>query len=232
MATTRVAPGRRSAPRPGRVVRAWRLLWQVTTGVVVAVGAWLELFHVEVVLTLTAVGMLWALGATVSWLLRPEYDHAAVWVERVAPLIAVASLVLPGLLRLGLGVAVGVLVALAITSPYLWLPVLRRRRPRRARPRSRRSSPTPVTPTPLPEETLEVPDALGPEDLAQAWQSSFVALQRAESPSSRARIADARAACLDALELCDRQAFIAWLDHGARPGADPAPWFVARGSDD
>jgi len=76
-----------------------------------------------------------------------------------------------------------------------------------------------------------VPDALGPKDLAQAWQSSFVALQRATSPTSRARIADVRAACLDALERCDRDAFTAWLDQGPRPGSDPSPWFVPRDPD-
>jgi hypothetical protein len=214
------------------VVRAWRLLWQVAAGIVIAVGGWLELRHVDVWLTLMAVGMLWALGATVAWLLRPEFDPAAVWVERFAPLIALTSLVLPGLLRLGLGVTVGIVVALAATSPYLWRPALRHRPARRVRPRSSAAPSTPVALTPLPAEDLDVPDVLGPEELAQAWQSSFVALQRAESPSSLARIADARAACLDALERCDRAAFSAWLDHGARPGADPAPWFVARGSED
>ena len=211
------------------MVRVWRFVWQVAAGTVIAVGGWLELRNVEVWLTLTAIGMLWALAATMAWLLRPEFEAAAVWVERFAPLIAIASLVLPGLLRLGLGVTVGIVVALAVTSPYLWRPALIRTRSKRV-PRSS-CAPALTAIAPLPAEDLEVPDALGPKDLAQAWQSSFVALQRATSPTSRARIADVRAACLDALERCDRDAFTAWLDQGPRPGSDPSPWFVPRDPD-
>ena len=208
------------------MVRTWRCVWQVAAGAVIAVGGWLELRHVDVWLTLMAIGMLWALAATIAWLLRPEFDQAAVWVERFAPLIAIASLVLPGLLRLGLGVTVGIVVALAVTSPYLWRPALRRTRPRRvARPSC---APALTVLPPLPAEDLDVPDVLGPKELAQAWQSSFVALQRASSPTSRARIADVRAACLDALERCDRKAFTAWLDQGPRPGSDPSPWFERK----
>jgi hypothetical protein len=208
------------------VVRLWRLLWQVAAGVVIAVGGWVELRRVDVWLSLMAIGMLWALAATMAWLLRPEFETAAVWVERFAPMVAIASLVLPGLLRLGAGVTVGIVVALAVTSPYLWRPALRRRPPRRVRRTS--SAPVLTALDPLPPEDLEVPDALGPKDLAQAWQSSFVALQRTTSPTSRARIADARAACLDALERCDHAAFTAWLDQGPRPGSDPSPWFERR----
>ena len=229
MATTRVRPGRTTAPRPGPVVRAWRLLWQVAAGVVIAVGGWLELRNADVLLTLMAIGMLWALAFTIAWLLRPEFDTAAVWVERFAPLVAITSLVLPGLLRLGLGVTVGIVVMLALTSPYLWRPALRRKPSKRV-PRAS-SAPAPTSLTPLPAEDLDVPDVLGPKDLAQAWQSSFVALQRTTSPTSRARIADVRAACLDALERCDHQAFTAWLDQGPRPGSDPSPWFVPRDPD-
>ena len=87
-------------------------------------GGWLELRNVDVWLTLMAIGMLWALAATIAWLLRPEFEPRAVWVERFAPLVAITSLVLPGLLRLGLGVTVGIVVALALTSPYLWRPAL------------------------------------------------------------------------------------------------------------
>ena len=208
------------------MVRVWRFLWQVAAGSVIAVGGWLELRHVDVWLSLMAIGMLWALSATMAWLLRPEFESAAVWVERFAPLIAIASLVLPGLFRLGPGVAVGIAVTLTVTSPYLWRPALWRKRSKRV-PRTS-SAPAPTALTPLPDEDLDVPDALGPQDLAQAWQSSFVALQRAKSPTSRARIADVRAACLDALDRCDHQAFTAWLDQGPRPGSDPSPWFVPR----
>jgi hypothetical protein len=179
-------------------------------------------------LTLMAIGMLWALAATMAWLLRPEFEAAAVWVERFAPLMAITSLVLPGLLHLGLGVTVGIVVALTVTSPYLWRPALRRRPARRPRRLSRASASMPPTLDPLPAEDLDVPDVLGPKDLARAWQSSFVALQRTTSPTSRARIADVRAACLDALEQCDHDAFVRWLDQGPRPGSDPSPWFVPR----
>jgi hypothetical protein len=205
-------------------VRAWRLVWQVAAGAAIAVGGWLELRRVDVWLTVMAIGMLWALSATIAWLLRPEFEQAAVWVERFAPLVAITSLVLPGLLRLGLGVTVGIVVALAVTSPYLWRPALRRTPSRR--PRATTCAPALPKLPPLPAEDLDVPDVLGPKELAQAWQSSFVALQRASSPTSRARIADVRAACLDALERCDRQAFTAWLDQGPRPGSDPSRWFV------
>ena len=211
------------------MVRVWRFLWQVAAGSVIAVGGWLELRQVDVWLTLLAIGMLWGLAATMAWLLRPDFEAAAVWVERFAPLVAITSLVLPGLLRLGLGLTVGLVVTLTVTSPYLWRPALRRKRSKRA-PRTA-SAPAPTALTPLPAEDLDVPDVLGPKDLAQAWQSSFVALQRTTSPTSRARIADVRAACLDGLERCDHQAFTAWLDQGPRPGADPSPWFVARDSD-
>jgi hypothetical protein len=207
-------------------VRVWRLLWQVAAGSVIAVGGWLELRQVDVWLTLMAIGMLWALAATMAWLLRPEFEATAVWVERFAPLVAIASLVLPGLLRLGLGMTVGIVVALTLTSPYLWRPALRRRLSKRA-PRTS-CAPALTALTPLPAEDLDVPDVLGPKDLAQAWQSSFVALQRTTSPTSRARIAAVRAACLDALERCDQKAFTAWLDQGPRPGSDPSPWFVPR----
>ena len=208
------------------MVRVWRFVWQVAAGSVIAVGGWLELRQVDVWLTLMAIGMLWALAATMAWLLRPEFEATAVWVERFAPLVAIASLVLPGLLRLGPGLTIGIVVTLTLTSPYLWRPALRRKLSKRV-PRTS-CAPVLTALTPLPAEDLDVPDVLGPKDLAQAWQSSFVALQRTTSPTSRARIADVRAACLDALERCDQKAFTAWLDQGPRPGSDPSPWFVPR----
>jgi len=83
----------------------------------------------------------------------------------------------------------------------------------------------------MPQTSQLAVGRLGPKDLARAWQSSFVALQRTSEPTSRARIADVRAACLDALERCDHEAFTAWLDQGPRPGSDPSPFFVRRDSD-
>ena len=223
MATTRVRPGRTATPRPGPVVRTWRLVWQVAAGAVIAVGGWLELRHVDVWLTAMAIGMLWALSATIAWLLRPEFEQAALWVERFAPLVAITSLVLrppaarsrcDGRPRGGAGRHVAVPLETGAPTQALEAPAADHLRPPTAEA------------APLPAEDLDVPDVLGPKELAQAWQSSFVALQRASSPTSRARIADVRAACLDALERCDQKAFTAWLDQGPRPGSDPSPWFV------
>ena len=166
------------------MVRTWRLVWQVAAGAVIAVGGWLELRHVDVWLTAMAIGMLWALSATIAWLLRPEFEQAALWVERFAPLVAITSLVLPGLLRLGLGATVGLVVALAVTSPYLWRPALRTAPSRRPRPTTC-APPLPKLP-PLPAEDLDVPDVLGPKELAQAWQSSFVGPRSARRHPPRA----------------------------------------------
>lgn len=73
-----------------------------------------------------------------------------------------------------------------------------------------------------PVPVLEVPDLMSDLDLCQAWRSSYVALQRAMSVESRARVVEMRALYLDELERRAGSAVRAWLASGARAASDPS----------
>jgi len=104
----------------------------------------------------------------------------------------------------------------------------------RARLRSGTSGPPrpPVwAPTPVADEvTLEVPDVLEDADLCLAWCSSYVALQRAQTPESRLRLVLVRELYIDELERRNPAALAEWLSSGARAAAPPRA-FVRREDD-
>lgn len=75
-----------------------------------------------------------------------------------------------------------------------------------------------------PTETLALSDA----DLCRAWRASFTALQRADSPSQRLRIAEARRNYLDELDRRHPHGTEAWLASGARAAGDPTKFMVAN----
>jgi hypothetical protein len=234
---------RRSAPRRTHHP-VWERAWSVAAGAAIAVGLWLELRQVSAGLVVAVLGLLMAMAAICAWALRDEFPRSARWIMRLVPSVSLGMLVVLGLARAGSAIAVAVMITLLVTCPDLYHPraLLEAggRAPRRTfswrGARSRPATPPTGPPTradwpPAPiedEEPLVVPDALGIDDLTRAWCSSYVALEHADSPAARARIAEARAACLDALEREDRSAFVAWLDHGARPASDPSRWFTKR----
>ncbi len=215
----------------------------MAAGAAIAVGLWLELRQVSAGLVVAVFGLLIAMAAICAWALREEFPRSASWIMRLVPSVSLGMLVVLGLARAGPAVVVGVMIALLVTCPDLYHPraLLEAggRAPRRtfswrgARPRTSTSRPAPTAiradwpPTPIEDdEPLVVPDALGIDDLTRAWCSSYVALENADTPAARLRIAEARAACLDALEREDREAFVAWLEHGARAASNPTRWFA------
>lgn len=217
----------------------------MAAGAAIAVGLWLELRQVSAGLVVAVLGLLMAMAAICAWALRDEFPRSARWIMRLVPSVSLGMLVVLGLARAGSAIAVAVMIVLLVTCPDLYHPraLLEAggRAPRRtfswrgARSRPAASQPartaarTDWPPTPIEDdEPLVVPDALGVEDLTRAWCSSYVALEHADTPAARARIAESRAACLDALEREDRAAFVAWLDHGARPASNPSRWFAKR----
>lgn len=79
---------------------------------------------------------------------------------------------------------------------------------------------------PADDPPLVVPDTMTDTDLCQAWRSSFVALERAESVESRARAVRLRALYLDVLERRAGAAVHAWLASGARAASDPGRYLL------
>jgi hypothetical protein len=59
-------------------------------------------------------------------------------------------------------------------------------------------------------------------DLCRAWQESFDALRKSESPAVRLRIVEARQRYLDELERRDPDGLHAWLESNASPAGNPA----------
>ena len=79
----------------------------------------------------------------------------------------------------------------------------------------------PVLPVLGISDTMAVSNTMTDLDLCRAWRSSFVSLERAVNPASRARIAGTRAVLLDELERRHPSGFGAWIRSGARAAGDP-----------
>ena len=125
-----------------------------------------------------------------------------------------------------------ILVALALTSPWVGTAVRRWRRgssseqvPEIPEDDAQVAEPTPVA---VIDQHFEfvVPDAMDDADICQAWCSSFVALQRAGTAESLLRVVQVRALYLDAFERRDREAFVTWMASGVRAAADPAQFLT------
>jgi hypothetical protein len=69
---------------------------------------------------------------------------------------------------------------------------------------------------------------LADDRLCAAWSESYVALSRTTHPAERLAIVNTRQAYLDELEARDAAGFRSWLDSGARPVGNPAPFFKPR----
>ena len=65
---------------------------------------------------------------------------------------------------------------------------------------------------------------------AQAWRTSFTALDAVDLPEDRARVVQRRQEYLDALERRDPHGFGRWIALGARAASDPGR-YLARDSD-
>jgi len=66
----------------------------------------------------------------------------------------------------------------------------------------------------------------GTEQLCLDWQTSYAALQRAGSPSTRMRIIAARQRCLDELERRDPDGFSDWIASTAHTTGNAAHRFI------
>lgn len=162
------------------------------------------------------------------------------WMETVAwrskplviggPVAGALVVVLVGLFRVAVMPTLVVAVLLALLSPWLLSWVARRRGGRRTTSRGagagdapgptaqRDDRPVLVEPAGV---DLVVPDLMDLADLCQAWRSSFVALERAQSVGSRMRVVQMRALYLDELERRAGPALQAWFASGPRAAGDP-----------
>jgi len=77
-------------------------------------------------------------------------------------------------------------------------------------------------------DTMAVSNTMTDLDLCRAWRSSFVALERAGNPASRARIAGTRAVLLDELERRHPSGFGAWIRSGARAAGGPERYVLGH----
>jgi len=86
----------------------------------------------------------------------------------------------------------------------------------------------PVLPVVGISDTMAVSNTMTDLDLCRAWRSSFVALERAGNPASRARIAGTRAVLLDELERRHPSGFGAWIRSGARAAGGPERYVLGH----
>jgi hypothetical protein len=215
--------------------------WTVIAGGVCAaalVAAFQKWTVVVLLCTALAVGVMGAL-LVLSFVIERD---AWLWpTVKAVPYWGLGAWVVMGLGRLAGPAALATGALLAVVAPasidgYAALANrLGVRRPARRRRRSsdhdtaiRSGSVTPVAGgmslpvDPLSDETvLDVPDTMTDTDLCQAWRSSFVALERAQSVQARAQVVQLRALYLDELERRAGDAVNAWLASGARAASDP-----------
>jgi hypothetical protein len=90
--------------------------------------------------------------------------------------------------------------------------------------------PTPTRPVEVERSTVSVDvaelasadvTAMDTRELVRDWRRSFVALERAGDPASKAAVVQARQAFLDELERRDPAGLHEWLESGARAAGDP-----------
>lgn len=79
---------------------------------------------------------------------------------------------------------------------------------------------------PAPWDPLTV-YGLSDQNLCLAWRVSYTALQR-PTTADHGRLPEFRAAVLDELQSRQPDAFVRWIDAGARAAGDPNPFFVSR----
>ncbi|WP_284746339.1 hypothetical protein [Amycolatopsis sp. RTGN1] len=87
----------------------------------------------------------------------------------------------------------------------------------------RHAAPVPRSVTPLPVADMAT------EDLCVAWRRSYFLLHLATDEQARRLVVQRRQDFLDEIERRDRLGFVRWLDSGAKPGSDPAPYLTRGG---
>lgn len=212
-------------------MRTYRVLWLALCGLLGIVGAgvafvWsvpatLVIFGCAAVASGAMTGRLFAEGGA-----RPPLRDLVRLVSTDGFLGGTAAIAVVGLVALLGAWALAVLVLVAGSSPYV-LRVCRRRL------RLTRSSAPPggdQAGGEIPiqfdtESTLTAPAeprSMNDTDLCRAWQTSFIALQRAPSLSHQLGVIEARQNYLDELERRNPQGLTAWLASGARAAGDPS----------
>lgn len=94
---------------------------------------------------------------------------------------------------------------------------------RRATPPGRHAAPVPRPVAPFPVADMAT------EDLCVAWRRSYFLLHLAADEQARRLVVQRRQDFLDEIERRDRRGFVRWLDSGAKPGSDPAPYLTRGG---
>jgi hypothetical protein len=85
-----------------------------------------------------------------------------------------------------------------------------------------------AAPVPRPVASFPVAD-MATEDLCVAWRRSYFLLHLAADERTRRLVVQRRQDFLDEIERRDRRGFVRWLDSGAKPGSDPAPYLTRGG---
>jgi hypothetical protein len=205
-----------------RNARAWSWLCVVLSvpGLCLALVQWPT---VAIVVTYVLMTFLAAMAIVLQRSARrQEADRSAAqgWLPTATAAVLVGSTVVSLAATFELSANLALLVALAMVGSSPWaLSTLRR---------LRRSAP--VSPSAPYEPPAEMPPVgvessvvreLSNAELCTAWRASYTALQRATSPTARARLVANRQCYLDEMESRNPTALSAWLASGARAASGP-----------
>jgi hypothetical protein len=230
---------RRLRPLVPLARRAGELLWLLGAGLLTAVGlagtaglmGWSATWWLFVGST-TFAGMV-----AFTWQLAEGQSFAPVlWVGLVA---GTGMVIVVGLVDLLGAPALAIVALLAVLHPRVGPAALRLARhgnskePERRTPGPRPAGrtdrlPPPVRPPVAGDVHFVVPDEVTVDDLCQAWCSSYVALQRAQTLRARLSAVQMRALYLDDLERRLGDDFARWLTSVPRAAQDPRSFLQAR----
>ncbi|TDU83343.1 hypothetical protein EV138_5807 [Kribbella voronezhensis] len=211
-------------------MRRYRRAWKAAGGLLAAIGVAAALMMLPVSIDAVVFGMTAAIAGSIKFSLDLAADHPARRAAYIAVPVAVGAGVI-GVAVCGYAATAGVgtvaLIAVVVATSPSVVSALSAREcgvgPMSAA-KDAVDSPAPARPQSGPVAQQPLGD-LSDLELCSAWRRSYLALQRATSPTDRLRIVQQRQGFLDELERRGPHQLAEWLHAGARAAGDPAKHF-------